>query len=154
MPMRKPAIYEIFRAWYLIPDALKGIPMEMIDRAGGTRFDPELLAIKNTQEFCDKYKINRGTAWQWAKKVEAEPDSIALVKRWSTTYLSNIMHAFYLRTLKEADAPRVKLWLQFIHEWVEPKDPDQTTNERPVVVILDGEEYLRNLPPPPGVELK
>ncbi len=148
----KDAVYELFKAWLAVPPVLRGMDPERATQLGGEAFAQELLSIRTQGEFAKKFGMNEATLVGWKHRAHKEGSIKEIVEETAHEYLPNLMHSFYLKTMKHGDAPRMTLWLKWIEKWTESKSDDDTPTDRPVVVILDGAEYVRNLPWPPGVQ--
>ena len=106
-----------FITWLSIPTHFRGKKEGYLSKLGVTDENAvQLATISNLTEFAEKYELHPGTLSEWKQKAE-KLNLIEAIKDFYKKLTTNIYGAFYLETLKHADAARVKLWLEeFIDE--------------------------------------
>lgn len=111
---------EVFRLWLSMPDQFKGAPDRIVSLLGLT--DPialELLKLPTMQAFADEFGVMRTTLSRWRGEVERDKDFALDVKKQLRTVTRNVLGALYRKALEEADAARIKIWLQYVEDWRE-----------------------------------
>lgn len=111
---------EVFKIWLTLPDQFKGAPERITDLLGLS--DPiaiELLSIKNMTAFAEVFGVIPPTLSRWRSDIETDSDFAKDVKMQLRKVTRNVLGAFYRQALAEGDAPRVKLWLQYVEDWRE-----------------------------------
>ena len=101
-----------FVAWLSLPPLLKGRSKDYLTKMGITdECAVRLFEIKNMTAFAKKYDIEPGTLTDWKRKAE-ESGLLDTSKNFYRELTNNVFCSFYLETLKNADAARVRLWLE------------------------------------------
>ena len=122
--MKYPHIFELYRAWLIIPVFLKGKDDKQLE-ALGVNIQTELVEIirlKNKKAFAKHFKITQKTVWEWDKKIDLYKLDKSKGRSWVVQATENILYSLYRNAVKHADAHRVKLWLQYIEGWREGQD--------------------------------
>ena len=76
------------------------------------------MELRSQGEFAEKYGIAQETLSDW-NKLLLKDDDVIDARKWFQKLTKNIVSALYRKALIEGDAPRVKLWLQYIESWQE-----------------------------------
>lgn len=113
--------FEDYVLWKSLPSKLLGSAEAKIKDIGITdSYLTELLGLKNQTEFCISRGIKcPGTLSAWNRKIEDEGlVRIMRKKLFGANFTSNIMASFYTKTMKYADAARVRLWMEIFEEFI------------------------------------
>lgn len=114
---------DVFALWLSIPIFLREQSQKQLEKMGYDMEDNELVLVLKAQTKTQLSKILKVTRKQLAiwessdvikKKVE-ELNLLSNVMRFK----KDIDYHFTQKTMKESDAPRVKLWKQFFEGWQE-----------------------------------
>jgi len=135
----KTAEFEAFVLWISIPGIVRktyNLSNEAGERIGIERvrdfgFDVDdtllktLLEIKTQSEFAKKFDVNMGTLSEWKHTTYYKKCIAAMIDETCVQrYKKEIDFVFTQKTIKEADAPRVKLWYQLFQDY-----SDKVVNE-------------------------
>ena len=132
----KEQLYRLFLIWKNLPSFLLGMDEEKMRSYGFNEEMMELLKIKNHIQFAEKYNLHINTLTNWAHAPIPKEFKDIDWKIWAKKGTKNVIGALYRKVLIEADASRVKLWLQVVEDWVEKSEQDV----KPIspMVVLDG----------------
>lgn len=112
-------IYDIYKAWKTIPPLMRGQDSEVIKRLGIEEKEvAELMQIRSQTEFSEKYGVSQEALSDWNKLLLKDEDVID-TKKWFKKLTRNVISSLYRKALIEGDAPRVKLWFQYMEDWKE-----------------------------------
>jgi len=112
--------FSIYILWNSLPSIFKGETEENLKKAGFS--DPltlELLALRTQGDFARKFGIGQDTLSDWNKREDLIKELDKVRGKWAQKLTSNVIAALYRKILKEGDASRAKLWLQYIENWSE-----------------------------------
>lgn len=118
---------EGFKIWLLLPGQFKGVPERIVELLGIT--DPTqvyLLQFKTMQSFAEEFGVNPPTLSRWRNEMESDDMFAIDVKKLMRGFTRNVLGALYRKALDEADAPRAKLWLQYVDDWREQLGVDHS----------------------------
>ena len=170
-PLKREA-FEAYIIWSSIPFALKRLkPLQL--EGLGIDTDDELLSklinIKTKTQFAEEFNIDRTILFDWEKRSDFQKRVEKLNRKNNVLrYKKDIDFHFTQKTIKEADAQRVKLWKQLYEGWTEKlrsdidlnidqtfkeqyeKDPDETVRQ----IIAAGKKFLVGKLSPNTSEIK
>lgn len=133
----RPVAREAVKMWITIPKVLLGQPESVLDAMGIT--DPDvryLMRARFQRDLAKLIFVEEPTVSLWIKEYEVGLDNFKETKIFFKKLSSNLLAALYRKGLTEADAPRVKLYMQIIEDWKEQFSPDPIS----VTYKLDPEE--------------
>ena len=141
----------LYAFWCSIPLALRELPIQQVMKMGYDIDDNEfakLVNCKSKTQFAKMYKVSRRQLDRW----DASPNHQKLVEKLNKQsnvlrFKKDIDFHFTRKTIKEADAARVKLWYELFVGF-KPEDEKPTQNiqiiNNPKVIQL-GREYDEKL---------
>lgn len=110
---------EVFRTWLLIPRTYLGVSEQVLRALGIVDSEAiELHSIKSQGEFATKFGVAEPTLSRWKQEMEKGGD-FEDFRMEMQRLTKNVMGALYRKTISDADAARVKLWLQVVEGWNE-----------------------------------
>jgi len=110
---------EAFKAWLLMPRTFLGADERILGMLGIREPDViELYGIRTQTEFAARFGIAEPTLSHWKREMQRN-DDFRDFRTQMQQLTKNVMGALYRKTLEEADAARVKLWLQVVEGWHE-----------------------------------
>ncbi|KKN24248.1 hypothetical protein LCGC14_0896930 [marine sediment metagenome] len=147
--VKKSKEFKMFLVWYSMPSVFIGKEPDVLKEMGIIDEDAiELLSIKTLTEFADKYKIRRATLTDWKAKIK-EKGLLDDTKDFFRDLSKNIYGAFFEKTMKYADASRVRLWEEIFHdkqgEGAIPAMPRLLGTQFNQVIINLSEQYSSEL---------
>ena len=119
---KKPKEFRLFFIWRTLPAVFFGKSDKELKKLGIV--DPivvDLLKIRTQKEFAKQFKVREATLTEWKDKIKEnglEEDTFTFFK----SLTKNVYAAFYNATIDNADAARVRLWLE---EFANKKPEDQ-----------------------------
>ena len=128
----KERIARLYAIWRSIPAALRIMSRNHVKELGYT--DEEFLGLLECnfrQDFARRYGVSRKELQRW--------DNSETIQGWinDINKESNILRfkkdidfAFTRKTIREADAARVKLWKQLFEDWREKSEMDMSEKTR------------------------
>jgi len=135
-----PTTAKRYAFWYSLPIFYRKNAPKLIEELG---FEiPEdlldVLECRSKTEFAKKYKVSRNQLLRWEvsdffKKDVKEFEKITNVKN----LLKYINASFTRKVIKEADAPRVKLWHQLYAGYIEKEKHDHTGEIKTTVELTE-----------------
>ena len=118
--------YDAYLIWYNLPIIIKRLAfknkIEEIKALGFDINDPLikiLVNIKTKTDFAIKFKLERKTLNRWEETKEFKEKSDERINDMVIKHKKDIDFNFTIKTMKEADAKRVKLWKQLYEGWEE-----------------------------------
>lgn len=120
--LKNPKIFEIFASWIAMSPLLRLLTDKELEKIGVD--DPaeiKLLRIKTQKDFAKRFKIGADTLSEWKQRDEFWDLVNSFELSWGRQKTPSVLAGFYRKTVKDADAGRVKLWLQYFKKWV-PKE--------------------------------
>lgn len=81
-----------------------------------------LRVPKTQEEFAKEVGVNEDTLADWKKREGFWDRVIKETKHWGKDKTATVLLSLYQKAITEGDAARVKLWLQYINDWVEKQD--------------------------------
>lgn len=141
---QKRDIYATYVTWNSLPPLLKSDfhgKEETLKQMGfeGTA-EERLFYITNQTEFANAFGVTKVTLSAWNRKMDVDGLVKDQIRKWARRLTPNIVSAFYSKTLKHADAARVKLWLQWAEGFVE-----QSENKGTLEISVVPTERVRKL---------
>ena len=119
------AAYEKYVEWLSLPRFYCKYTQAQLEEKGYKPELIELLLLGTKKAFCEHFDIPDGVTCHWDKEPELQEKVKKNWKQWCKHLTPGVMAKFYEKTMEEADAGRVKLWLQTIED--EGKD-ENTVN--------------------------
>lgn len=128
----KPKEYRLYLVWKHLPYNLVQLDPSHLERLKIR--DPEielLMGITTQKEFSERFDVDEGTLTDWNTKPVPDDykDIPGNARRWTSQLTGNVLHALYEGILKEKDANRIKLWLQYHDDLVEKTSVEHSTNQ-------------------------
>lgn len=116
-------IFNTFAFWYSIPTVLKTMSEKELLKAGYDVKDVvfrKLLKIRWKQDFAKVFNVSKDTLTDWLVREDFQK----LTKKYNLEnnvlrFEKDVDLAFTRRTIRNADAHRVKLWKQVFTGWQE-----------------------------------
>jgi hypothetical protein len=138
---------DLFLLWKSIPSLVRTIPQAELAKMGYDTDDPilkRLLECRTQTQFCTVFEVSINEPARWQK----DEEFIKTMDRLSQhdhvhRFEKEIDFAFTQKTIREADAGRVKLWKQLYRGWTE-KTENINTNRNLDMVELVKEIEKRN----------
>jgi len=119
--------FEAYLLWKTLPSFLKGAPEDKIRAFGFTDYELfGLFSLKTQGDFARRFKINKCTLSAWNNKIRDEGLVSPIMMGWMKRLTPNVAAGFYSAVVKEGDAARVKLWLQWVEGWSEKTGTKET----------------------------
>lgn len=111
---------EAFKAWLLLPRTFLGASEQVLRALGIIEPDAvELCGIRSQSEFASKFGIAEPTLSRWKRDLERDGSDLKDFGFQMQRLTKNVLGALYRKAMADADAPRVKLWLQVVEGWSE-----------------------------------
>lgn len=120
--------YELYLQWASLPTIVKSLPVHQLASLG---FDAtenplleKLISLRFKKDFCREFRVSVDTIADWEKRPDFEQRLQQIRNRNQILrFEKEIDFAFTMKVLKEADAPRVKLWKQ-LYGGFDPNKPE------------------------------
>lgn len=129
----------LFAKWLAMSPIFRFLPEENLVRLGLDEEELELLKIKSQTEFSQKFDIGQDRLSDW-KKLDELWDLVDIFKKeWGRKKTPSVLAGFYKKTISEADAARVKLWLEYFENFKSSSEVDLNTN-LPIQIIVSKKE--------------
>lgn len=109
---------DMFAKWLALSPILRLLSKETLEKMGID--DPEeleLIKIKTRQELAKKLGVHRSTLYEWQNTEELWAKVNKYKKEWGKKKTPSVLLGFYRKAISEADAARVRLWLEFFEDW-------------------------------------
>lgn len=81
-------------------------------------FREKEYGFKTDTDFAKRYKINRATLGEWKKDPEYTKSIQELLRKWGRDKTPDVIAALLRSSLKEGKASEIKLWLEYVEEWI------------------------------------
>ncbi len=130
--------FEAFAKWLAISPLLRLLNEKELVKIGVD--DPAelaLLKIKTQIEFAEKFNIGPDRLSDWKERDEFWELVDIFEKKWGRNKTPSVLAGFYRKTLKEGDAPRVKLWLQYFKKFTEKQILDVDAKQKLTINLVD-----------------
>jgi len=115
----------LYILWASIPMAVKNASLTDLRKWGYDIKDEQFLemrAIRTKKELAKYIGVSKETISDWVKSDWCQEKIDEINKRNIARFIPDVDHAFVMRTIEEADAPRVKLFKQLNQGWVEKNE--------------------------------
>lgn len=116
--LKRPKEFELFANWMAMSPLLRLLSNEELKKIGVN--DPEemrLLEIKTQKDFAEKFDLGEDTLVDWKQRDDFWELVDNFELKWGRQKTPSVLAGFYRKAISEADAPRVKLWLQYFKRW-------------------------------------
>ena len=130
--------FEAFVWWRSIPAILRRTLPEKLNELG---FDTEdaifmkLLSIKSRTAFAREFEVSIETLTDWSVTTRFKNEVQGLIERYNVLpFEKDMAFHFTQAAIRDADAPRVKLWYQIFKQWQEKSTVKLTD---PISELLD-----------------
>lgn len=141
---------ELYILWASIPTYLKRAKMEDLEAIGYPIDDPifrRLIQCKSQNQFCTEFNIGKNQPKYWRDHMPEITKQIEDLAQKSNVlrFEKDVDFAFTQRTIRNADAPRVKLWKQIFKGWTEKSGVElsgKVTTIQELVMQLEEEAEL------------
>src|SRR6185369_4601753 len=132
--------YLAFKIWVSIPRMFRGLPeTSFLIRSIKDPRVRKIATIQTQKEFAKHFRIrDLGTLTDWRKKIEEEKPDKYLYSPLANTIFQNLVAALYMRGLLYAKPRDIRLFLELIEDWEEPKF--EKPPPRPVYDLTDEEK--------------
>jgi hypothetical protein len=81
-----------------------------------------LRKSKTQTEFAEEIGVGQDTLSLWKDRSGFWDRVDKENRHWGREKTATILLSLYQKAITDGDAPRIKLWLQYINEWVEKQD--------------------------------
>lgn len=120
--------FHLYVLWRSIPAFLLADITEILGPATSEmiKHEPiaEVLNIRTAKKFAEKYGINKNTLTYWNKKIEKEGLVEQNKREWGKHLTANLIGSLYKWAMREGDANRIKLWLQWFEGFADKSEMD------------------------------
>ena len=120
---KNEATYKIYVMWRVLPRVVHRMNEAQLDAIGMDRADPitkKMIGCSSMTAFGKEFGIGREALYEWERSKQFAKDYRKSMMSFNyEKYAADVLFSFTQKTIKEADAPRFKLWAQFFMEWLE-----------------------------------
>ncbi len=138
--------YRLYLIWRSLPPNMKRLGRSYAEELG---IDDEdilsIIDIKTQREFAEKFGLNESHISEiW--NVKAPPVEFQNIdwRTWAKKLTKNVMGALYEGIIKDQDAPRIKLWLQAVDNFVEESKVTNDIGTETLKQVRDIVDSLNN----------
>jgi DNA primase catalytic subunit len=121
---------EQYAKWLAFPVLLRRLTPIQIQELG---MDPNeiesYLMVKSRIELAKYFKVGRKQLYRWVEKEGFRQRVWELEKEWGSERTPNVLLGLYRAAVREGDAARVKLWLEYFREWQEKQEVRMESND-------------------------
>lgn len=116
--LRRYREFETYAKWFSLSPVLRLLSEDQLNKLGiDSPEELELLKIKNQREFARKFKIGEDVLSEWKQREDFWQLVDKLKKQWGKSKTPSVLVGFFKKAVSEADAARVKLWLEYFEDW-------------------------------------
>ena len=109
-------LFEIYSVWCSLPRFYAKFPNDKLESYGLGENDIELVKIPTKKAFSEEFDVSLSTLRKWDNSKELKDKLKETCKGWAKKLTPNVVGKLYQMIMEEGDAPRIKLWTQFIEE--------------------------------------
>jgi hypothetical protein len=95
------------------------------------------FGYEEDKDFAKAHKINTCTPPEWKKKKEFWDEVSKTLKLWGKNRTPDVILGLHKKATLEGSAPEAKLWLQYIEDWREKIDAQDTEARKTLKDIQD-----------------